>query len=133
MLFSFLPRHGFVFVRLMSLLLAVPLLLGADDSYLLEIENEIKRQATTLMIEPSSAAPAATPMDTTTDSALDRLTPGLQPAAFEQTLRKTLPGTYTLYERLKPASKQQVYDSYRSDNRLASISANVTRLLSGKP
>lgn len=124
---SYLLRYGFAWVRLAGQLLVITLLLGADDSYLREIENEVKRQATTLVIDQSPSTPAAA------ETALDRLTSGLDPVAFEQTLRRSLPGTYTLYERLNPSGKQQVYQSYRSDNRLASISANVTRLLGINP
>ncbi len=124
---SYLLRYGFAWVRLAGQLLVITLLLGADDSYLREIENEVKRQATTLVIDQSPSTPAVA------ETALDRLTSGLDPVAFEQTLRRSLPGTYTLYERLNPSGKQQVYQSYRSDNRLASISANVTRLLGINP
>jgi hypothetical protein len=112
------------------LILAVPLLLGADDSYLREIEAEVKRQAATLATgqarpEPSAASAA--------DAAADRLAPGLDQAAFERALRATLPGTYTLYQQLDSDRRKQVYDAYQNDNRLASISAQVARGVGGKP
>ena len=100
-------------------MLVVPLLLGVDDSYLREIEDEVKRQATTLTTDLSPSGSAATA--TATDTSVDRLTPELDLAAFEQALRKSLPGTYTLYQQLNPAGRQQVYEFYRDDNRLANI------------
>lgn len=126
-----LPRHLAALIRLAGLLLVVPLLLGADDSYLREIEDEVKRQATTLTTDlpQSGSAPTATAADTT----VDRLMPGLDLAAFEQALRKSLPGTYTLYQQLSPAGKQQAHEFYRDDNRLANISGQITRLLGGTP
>ncbi len=126
--YLYLLQRRFAVVRFAGLLLAIPLLLGADDSYLREIEDEVKRQAATLIVDQPSSTPT-----TATDGATERLAPGLSQAAFEQALRKSLPGTYTLYERLKAPGKQQVYESYRNDNRLANISENVTRLLGGKP
>ena len=114
--------------RVAGLLLLVPLLLGADD-YLREIEEEAKRQAPSLVIDPSSPAPGTTAVgDTTTD----RLAAGLDQVAFEQALRENLPGTYAFYQRLGPDQRKQVYETYRSDNRFASISEQVARLLSGK-
>ncbi|MEZ5602406.1 MAG: hypothetical protein R3F36_16385 [Candidatus Competibacteraceae bacterium] len=111
-----------------GLLLLVPLLLGADD-YLREIEEEAKRQAPSLVIDPSSPAPGTTAVgDTTTD----RLAAGLDQVAFEQALRENLPGTYAFYQQLGPDQRKQVYETYRSDNRFASISEQVARLLSGK-
>jgi hypothetical protein len=112
------------------LLLVAPFLLGADDSYLREIEAEVKRQATTLITvqarpEPATAAAA--------DAATDRLAAGLDQPAFERTLRETLPGTYTLYQQLDPNRKQQVYEAYRNDNRLAEVSERVIQLLDAKP
>lgn len=111
-------------------LVAAPFLLGADDSYLREIEAEVKRQATTLITvqaRPESAATA------TMDAAADRLASGLDQAAFEQALRETLPGTYALYQQFDPEHKQQVYQTYRNDNRLAGISERVIQLLGAKP
>ncbi|NMQ18707.1 hypothetical protein E4P82_05510 [Candidatus Competibacter phosphatis] len=111
-----------------GLLLLIPLLLGADD-YLREIEEEAKRQAPSLVIDPSPPAPGTTAVgDTTTD----RLAAGLDQVAFEQALRENLPGTYAFYQQLGPDQRKQVYETYRSDNRFASISEQVARLLSGK-
>lgn len=113
--------------RLIGLLiLAVPLLLGADDSYLREIEAEVKRQAATLAIRQTQPEPMPA-------AATDRLTPGLDQAAFERALRETLPGTYTLYQQFDPDRRKQVYEVYQNDNRLTSISAQVAREVSGKP
>jgi hypothetical protein len=131
LLLSWLSRHCALPIRLASLLLVIPLLLGADDSYLREIEDEVKRQATTLIIDLSQSG--STPTTTAADTTVERLAAGLDIAAFEQALRKSLPGTYTLYQRLNPAGRQQVHALYRDDNRLASISEHVTRLLGGKP
>jgi hypothetical protein len=104
------------------LLLASPVV-GADDLYLSEIEEEAKRQAATLITQPTAAtAPAA---------AADRLAPGLDSSAFARALRAELPGTFVLYQRLDPARQRQVYEAYRRDNRLASISAQVARLSGG--
>lgn len=114
------------------LLLATPFLLGADDAYLREIEEEAKRQAATLTINPAPPRLAA-PDVSSTESAMDRLASGLDQAAFEQALRETLPGTYALYQQFDPSRKQQVYESYRNDNRLAGISERVIQLLSAKP
>lgn len=113
--------------RLIGLLiLAVPFLLGADDSYLREIEAEVKRQAATLAIRQTQPEPMPA-------AAADRLTPGLDQAAFERALRETLPGTYTLYQQFDPDRRKQVYEVYQNDNRLTSISAQVAREVSGKP
>ena len=113
--------------RLIGLLiLAVPFLLGADDSYLREIEAEVKRQAATLAIRQTQPEPMPA-------AAADRLTPGLDQAAFERALRETLPGTYTLYQQFDPDRRKQVYEVYQNDNHLTSISAQVAREVSGKP
>jgi hypothetical protein len=114
------------FNRLLGLLLIAPLLLGADDDYLREIEEEAKRQATTLL-----TSPAASELAPATDS--DRLAPGLAQPAFEQALRANLPGTYAFYQRLTPANRQKIYAAYQQDNRLAVISEQIVRLTSGKP
>jgi hypothetical protein len=114
------------------LLLAAPFLLGADDAYLREIEEEAKRQATMLIVNPAPPR-TATPDGSPTEAAMDRLASGLDQAAFAQALRETLPGTYALYQQFDPPRKQQVYEAYRSDNRLVSISERVIDLLSAKP
>jgi hypothetical protein len=112
-----------------GLLLLVPLLLGADD-YLREIEEEAKRQAPPPRDRsiPARAVARLRSVDTTTD----RLAAGLDQVAFEQALRENLPGTYAFYQQLGPDQRKQVYETYRSDNRFASISEQVARLLSGK-
>ena len=112
--------------RLLGLLLIAPLLLGADDDYLREIEEEAKRQATTLLTNP-----AASELAPATDS--DRLAPGLAQPAFEQALRENLPGSYAFYQRLAPANQRQIYAAYQQDNRLAAISEQIVRLTRGKP
>lgn len=120
-------RHGLTGL----LLLAAPFLLGADDAYLREIEEEAKHQAALLTVNP--AIPAMTPEASVTEAATDRLATGLDQASFEQALRETLPGTYALYQQFDPPRKQQVYEAYRNDNRLAGISEKVIQLLSAKP
>jgi len=110
------------------LLLATPFLLGADDAYLREIEEDAKRQAPALTVNltpPSSGSPD--------DTATDRLAAGLNQAAFEQALRENLPGTFALYQQFNPSRKQQIYEAYRNDNRLAGISEKVIQMLSAKP
>ena len=110
------------------LLLAVPLPSGADDAYLHEIEEEAKRQALILLTqEPPSTSPA---LVTPADMDPDRLATGLDAAAFEQALRQNLPGTYASYQQFDAQQKQQVYQAYRNDNRLVSISEQVARLIS---
>lgn len=113
-----------------GLLLAAPLLLGADYDYLREIEEEAKRQAVTLTTSqtPSSSDTALT---SSGDTAAERLPPGLEQAEFERMLRSDFAGTYAFYQRLDTAGKQQVYESYQKDNRLSSIGEQVTRLLGG--
>ena len=113
------------------LLLAVPLLLGADGDYLREIEEEARRQATALITSqpPSSSTAPTAP----TDAKADRLEAGLNPAAFEQALRQQLPDAYTVYQQLDANRKQQVYQAYQNDNQLTSISERIAQLLSGKP
>lgn len=114
------------------LLLAAPFLLGADDAWLREIEEDAKRQAAALTVNltpPSSGSPD----DTATDGATDRLAAGLNQAAFEQALRENLPGTFALYQQFNPSRKQQIYEAYRNDNRLAGISETVIQMLSTKP
>ncbi|MCB1823927.1 MAG: hypothetical protein KDJ54_04810 [Candidatus Competibacteraceae bacterium] len=113
--------------RVAGLLLLVPLLLGADD-YLREIEEEAKRQAASLVIDPSPPALGTA----TVDDSTDRLMAGLNQAAFERVLRENLPGTYAFYQQLGADQQRLVYEAYRNDNRFASISEQVTRLLSGK-
>jgi hypothetical protein len=110
------------------LLLAMSPLPRADDLYLSEIEQEAKRQATTLITSPTAPGSAIMP-----DTTADRLALGLDTTAFERALRAELPGTYVLYLRLDPARQRQVYEAYRSDSRLASISAQVVRLTDGRP
>lgn len=114
------------------LLLAAPFLLGADDAYLREIEEEAKRQAAMLTVSPAPSRLAA-PEVSPTEAATDRLASGLDHAAFEQALRETLPGTYALYQQFDPPRKQQVYEAYRNDNRLAGISEKVIQMLNTKP
>jgi len=114
------------------LLLAAPFLLGADDAYLYEIEEEAKRQATMLIVSPEPPRPATTDVSPT-EAAADRLAPGLDQTAFEQALRETLPGTYTLYQQFDPPRKKQVYEAYQNDNRLAGVSERVFQLLSANP
>jgi hypothetical protein len=113
-------------------LLAAPLLAGADDNYLREIEDEAKRQATTLTT--SQQQPIPIPALPAQDAASERLASGLDRAAFEQTLRERLPkATYASFQRLNPASQQRIYESYRSDSRLANIGEQIARLQGGKP
>ena len=109
------------------LLLVIPLLLGADDSYLREIEDEARRQAATLITSPPKAPPSSP------GARSDHLEAGLDPAAFEQALRQNLPGTFALYEQLDANHKQQVYKSYQNNNQLALISEQVAQLLGDKP
>ena len=109
------------------MLLIVPLLLGADDNYLREIEDEARRQATTLITSPLKAPPSSP------DARTDHLEAGLDPPAFEQALRQNLPGTYALYQQLDANNKQQVYRIYQNNNQFAHISEQVAHLLGGKP
>lgn len=114
------------------LLLAAPLLLGADDSYLREIEEEAKRQAVKLTVSPTpprSTAPASAAGEAPTE----RMASGLDQAGFEQALRTALPGTYALYQQFDPPRKQRVYAAYQDDNRLTGISEQVIQLLGAKP
>ncbi len=111
--------------RLLGLLLIAPLLLGVDDDYLRNIEEDAKRQATTLLTRPAAESTPAT------DS--DRLAPGLAQPAFEQALRENLPGSYAFYQRLTPVNQQKIYTAYQQDNRLAAISEQIVWLTSGNP
>jgi len=114
------------------LLLALPFLVGADDAYLREIEEEAKRQAGLLAANPepsNSTTPGAAPAE----AATDRLATGLDQVGLEQALRETLPGTYALYQQFDPARKKQVYEAYQNDTRLTGISEKVIQLLSAKP
>lgn len=113
------------------LLLAVPFLLGADDDYLREIESEAKRQATMLISSPLPSTPAMTPG--LPEASADRLETGLTPEAFEQALRRSLPGTYTLYQQLDASRKQEVYRAYQNNSQFVNISGRTAQLLSGKP
>lgn len=115
------------------LLLVAPLLLGADDSYLREIEAEAKRQAAMLTIDQTSSSPPATPAANPGEINAERLASGLDQTGFEQALRQALPGTYSLYQQFDATRKQTVYGYYQKDNRLASISEQVIQLLSAKP
>lgn len=115
------------------LLLAAPLLLGADDGYLREIEEEAKRQAATLTIDQASSSSVATATVSKSETSADRLASGLDQAGFEQALRETLPGTYALYQQFDAIRRQKVYAAYQNDNRLAGITEQVIQLLSAKP
>jgi hypothetical protein len=120
--------------RTCVLLLVAPLLLGADDSYLREIEEEAKRQATMLTIDQVAPSRSETTTTANKDETMaDRLASGLDQATFEQKLREILPGTYALYQQFDAARKQQVYTAYQNDNRLANISEQVIQLLSANP
>lgn len=122
------PSRSAACAGLAGLLLTAPPLWGADELYLSEIEEKAKLQATTLITSPTAPNLATAP-----DTPADRLAPGLDTTAFERAVRAALPGTYVLYQQLDPARQRQVYEAYRSDNRLASISAQVTRLTGGRP
>jgi hypothetical protein len=113
------------------LLLAIPFLLGADDDFLREIEEEAKRQANMLITSQSQATPAvpATP----SDARDDRLAAGLDPVAFEQALRQRAPDVYSIYQQLDASRKQQAYQAYQNDSQLTSISERVTQLRGSKP
>lgn len=102
----------------------------ADPAFLREVDQEARRQAQTLLFNPPSAtisSPTATPAAPAATAASDRLKVGLDQAGFEQTLRNRLPGSYTLYQQLDSARKQQVYQSYQQDPRLNTISEQITR------
>jgi len=109
------------------LLLVAPLVLGADDNYLREIEDEARRQAATLITSPPTALP---PLP---DTGTDRFETGLDLAAFEQALRRKLPGTYTSYQQLNTKRKQEVYQAYQNNSQLTNISERVIQLLGNKP
>lgn len=123
-------------------LLAAPLLAGADDNYLREIEEEAKHQATILTtsqplpspFQEPPAPPAPPVAGASTDAAPERLASGLDRAAFEKALRDRLPKErYASFQRLGNADQQQVYQHYHKDSGIASISEQIARLASGKP
>jgi len=113
------------------LLVLLPLLLGADDNYLREIEDEARRQAMTLITRPLPVAPATATAQP--DAKTERLEPGLAPADFEQALRRSLPGTYALYQQLGTQRKQEVYRAYQNDSQFATLSARIAQLAGGTP
>lgn len=114
---------------LSMLLLVSPLRIMAEETYLREIEDEIKRQAAALTTTAMPPAPFAT-----ASAPAEQLTGGLDRPGFDQALRQSLPpATYAAFQKLTPRNQQQVYESYRSDNHLASISAQITQLAAGKP
>jgi phosphate-selective porin len=115
------------------LLLVAPLLLGAGDGYLREIEEEAKRQAAMLTIDQASSNPVAATATNKGETTVDRLASGLDQAGFEQALRETLPGTYALYQQFDTTRRQNVYAAYQNDNRLTGITEQVIQLLSAKP
>lgn len=103
---------------------------AADDHYLREIEEEAKRQATTL----TTSLPQPLPALVAPGSDAERLASGLDRAGFEQALREKLPkDSYAAYQRLDSAGKQRLYDSYRNDSRLAGIAEQIARSPTGKP
>lgn len=100
----------------------------ADPAFLREVEQEAHRQAQTLLVNPPPAAsPATAAPATAAPAASDRLEAGLDQAGFEQALRNRLPGSYTLYQQLDGARKQQIYQSYQQDPRLNNLSEQITR------
>lgn len=108
----------------------MPLVAIADDAYLREIEDEAKRQATTLT---TSQLPPPVLVSPVSGIDAERLVPGLDRAKFEQALRERLPKeTYIAFQRLDPANQQQVYESYRNDSSLAGIGQQIARRASGK-
>jgi hypothetical protein len=117
--------------RLPGLLLAIPLLLGVDDNYLREIEDEAKRQAAMLITSPPPATPTAPTAPSTAKT--DRLAAGLDPAAFEQALRQSAPDVYTVYQQLDANRKRQVYQAYQNNSQITSISERVAQLRGGNP
>jgi len=129
---SFISRLAIFIIGLsvgMSLL-SIPLVAIADDAYLREIEDEAKRQATTLT---TSQLPPPVLVSPVSGTGTERLAPGLDRAKFEQALRERLPKeTYIPFQRLDPANQQQVYESYRNDSSLAGIGQQIARRASGK-
>lgn len=123
-------------------LLGAPLLAGADDNYLREIEDEAKHQALVLTtsqplpppFQEPSAPPAPPVSGVGATAAPERLASGLDRAAFEKALRDGLPKDgYASFQRLGNADQQKIYHAYQKDNRLANISEQIARLASGKP
>ena len=129
---SFISRLAIFIIGLsvgMSLL-SIPLVAIADDAYLREIEDEAKRQATTLT---TSQLPPPVLVSPVSGTGTERLAPGLDRAKFEQALRERLPKeAYIAFQRLDPANQQQVYESYRNDSSLAGIGQQIARRASGK-
>lgn len=129
---SFISRLAIFIIGLSASmsLLSMPLVAIADDAYLREIEDEAKRQATTLT---TSQLPPPVLVSPVSGTGTERLAPGLDRAKFEQALRERLPKeTYIAFQRLDPANQQQVYESYRNDSSLAGIGQQIARRASGK-
>lgn len=108
--------------------LAIPALVAAQDNYLREIEEEASRQATTLTTSQAQPLPSLAP-PLPAVSTVDRLTSGLDRAAFEQALNKSLEkSTWAVFQKLKAQDQQRVYESYQRDSRLKAISEHINRL-----
>lgn len=116
----------------LALGLILPLLVQADDAYLREIEDEAKRQATTLTTIQPPPRPALGPA--TAGPASERLASGLDRSAFDQALRAgSSKEQFAAFQRLTPRNQQQVYEFYRTDSRLATIGEQIARLGATKP
>lgn len=116
----------------LALGLILPLLVQADDAYLREIEDEAKRQATTLTTIQPPPRPALGPA--TAGPASERLASGLDRSAFDQALRVgSSKEQFAAFQRLTPRNQQQVYEFYRTDSRLATIGEQIVRLGAAKP
>jgi hypothetical protein len=106
---------------------------GSYDDDLRVVETEAKRLATTLKtanaipLDSSPSMPAT--LDIVTNE--ERLPLGLQPDAFEKTLREEFLGTYAFYQKLSAEDRQWVFQLYQQDNRISVIRQQTLQLLSG--
>ncbi|PIE83095.1 MAG: hypothetical protein CSA09_03220 [Candidatus Contendobacter odensis] len=114
-------------------LIILPLLMGANDDFLFEIEEEAKRQATTLRIDTDDTVTTPVSTDTGENSASERLPSGLDQAAFEHAFSNLSPKVFSFYKKLDTNAKMQIYKHYKNDQRLSTISDQIVRLLTRKP
>ncbi len=100
----------------------MPLSGWGDDSFLLQLETDAKRQATVLV------APTW-PIDPHQLDSSERLPLGFQLPELETILREQAITIWVFYERLNPQQRQQVFEAYRRDGRLNAIREQILRLL----
>lgn len=94
---------------------------AASSDYLKRIQEEAKRGGA--RVDQESAVRANAPA--LADEAKSRVTQG----QFEEALRRDYPASYSLYEKLNPQQKADVYGEYQSTGQYDRATARILKLL----